>query len=301
MANLDSVSILIPTRNRSAILTKCLAALPEGARGLAPPEVIVVDDCSTDATPEIVEAFRRSSGWQVRCLRQPKPLGANAARNTALDAARGEIIVFIDDDVLPTAGWLAALVSPLSAETPVASGPVHLTLEGPVLGRHRGEVSGFLAEVLTEPRGASGEAVPVAGNMAVYRWVFERARFDGSVRPPCEEGDWLRRAGVASRFVPEALVLHYKTPDDARLKRMLRCAWFRGSEGGWWVRERLHLPVRERRALALLSLKTAARSFGHAIWRRCWGGVVVGFGELSRALALTGVINRGARVPESWR
>ena len=61
MANLDSVSILIPTRNRSAILAKCLAALPEGARGLAPPEVIVVDDCSTDATPEIVEAFRRSA------------------------------------------------------------------------------------------------------------------------------------------------------------------------------------------------------------------------------------------------
>jgi glycosyltransferase involved in cell wall biosynthesis len=297
----ESVSILIPTRNRSAILAKCVAALPEGIRGINPPEVIVVDDCSSDATPEIVEAFRRSSGWQVRCLRQEKPLGANAARNAALDAASGEIIVFIDDDAIATEGWLLALLGGLTPEMPVVTGAIRLNLEGPLVGRHRAEVSTYLSEVLTEPRGESGEIVPVACNMAAYRWVFDRARFDGSIRPPCEEGDWLRRADVDSRFVPEALVLHYKTPDDARLERVLLCAWLRGSEGGWWVRERLQMPARERRALALRSLKSAARSFGHAAWRRCWGGVVVGFGELSRALALTGVINRRARVPESWR
>ncbi|MGA2720186.1 MAG: glycosyltransferase family 2 protein, partial [Candidatus Acidiferrales bacterium] len=95
----DSVSIIIATRNRSKILARCLAALPDGVRGAEPPEVIVVDDCSADGTREVVEDFCRASGWQVIYRRQPSPLGANAARNDGLSIARGAIIVFIDDDV----------------------------------------------------------------------------------------------------------------------------------------------------------------------------------------------------------
>src|SRR5262249_28879266 len=160
--------------------------------------------------------------------------------------------------------------------------PVRVTMEGSLLGRHREEVSAYLAEVLTAPRGASGEVVPVFGNMAAFRWVLTRATFDGIVRPPCEEGDWLRRAGVVAAFVPDALVWHYKTPEEVQLKRMLRLAWFRGSEGGWWVRERLNVSRHERMRMAFRSLHTSFRAFGHAVWQLCWGGLVVGIGELSR-------------------
>ena len=298
---MNPISILIPTRNRSAILAKCLAALPGGVRGCGSPELIVVDDCSFDDTVQVAEAFHRASGWRVHCLRQQKPLGANAARNAALDAAHGEIIVFIDDDAIATEGWLLALVGALTPETPIVSGAVKLSLEGPFVGCHRAEVSTCLSEVLTAPRGESGEIVPVACNMAAYRWVFDRARFDGSVRPPCEESDWLRRTGVVARFVPNALVLHDKLHDDTRVENILRLAWLRGSEGGWWIRERLQMSARERRIRALASLKTAGRSFGHAAWQHCWGGVAVGLGELSRALALAGVINRGRRAPQYTR
>src|SRR5713226_4927033 len=104
----------MPTRNRAAILARCLAALPLGAHGLEPPEVIVVDDCSSDPTAQIVQEFVRSSGWQVRCLRQERPLGANAARNAALKVARGQIIVLIDDDVIVPPDWLVKLLNGLS-------------------------------------------------------------------------------------------------------------------------------------------------------------------------------------------
>jgi len=133
----ESVSIVIPTRNRSAILARCLAALPAGAAGLDPPEVIVVDDCSSDPTAQIVEEFARSCGWSVQCLRQERPQGANAARNRGIHIARGEIVVMIDDDVLATEGWLAKLLSGLSHESPVSSGSVRLTVEGPIHGKHR--------------------------------------------------------------------------------------------------------------------------------------------------------------------
>jgi glycosyltransferase involved in cell wall biosynthesis len=263
--------------------------------------VIVVDDCSTDQTPEAVEAFRRASGWQVQCLRQDRPLGANAARNAALGISHGRVIVLIDDDVIVEPGWLELLLNGLSPECPVVSGAVRLTVEGPVLGKHREEVQAFLGEILHSPRGFDGKTVPVLGNLAAYRWVFERAGFDATVKPPVEEAEWLRRAGVAAGFVPEAWVWHYKTQEDFHPGRLLPGVWRRGSEGGWWIRERLRIPLGRRLSLATQSLRTSLRAFGHAASQRCWGGVVVGLGELSRALALAGLINRGARVPESWR
>jgi hypothetical protein len=154
--------------------------------------------------------------------------------------------------------------------------------------------------VLSAPTGMDGATVPVACNMAAYRRVFDAASFDETVRPPVEEGDWLRRAGVTARFVPEAYVWHYKTPEEIRLRRVLRVAWLRGSEGGWWIRVCVKTSARKRLSMAANSLGMSARAFGHAIFRRCWGGVAVGFGELANALALVGLINRGARVPGSW-
>jgi glycosyltransferase involved in cell wall biosynthesis len=296
-----SVSIIVPTRNRAAVLKLCLAALPAGAQGCVPPEVIVVDDCSTDTTSAVVEQFRRESGWSVRCLRQEHPLGANAARNVALQIAGGQVIVLIDDDVLVTEGWLVKLLSGLCELRPVVSGAVRLTVEGPVLGKHREEIQALLGEILRAPLGFDGEIVPVLGNFAAYRWVFERAGFDETLRPPVEETDWLRRTGVQAGFVPDAWVWHYKTKEELNPKRILPGMWRRGSEGGWWIRERLQLSSRQRWPMAVRSLQTSFRAFGHAAWQRCWGGVVVGVGELSRALALAGLINRGSRVPESWR
>jgi glycosyltransferase involved in cell wall biosynthesis len=295
------VSIIIPTRNRAATLARCLAALSDGARGLESPEVIVVDDCSNDDTSKAVDQFCSATGWQVRYLRQDHPLGGNAARNAALQVAQGELIVFIDDDVLVTEGWLRKLLAGLSEQFPVVSGPVRLTVDAPFPGKHREEISSYLSEILVPVRGVRGEIVPAAGNMAAYRWVFDRARFDEKVRPPVEENDWLERAGVPAGFVQEAWVLHYKTAQELRLRGLLASVWRRGSESGWWLRERLKVPARRRRFLARCSLRTSFRAFGHAILRGCWGGVVVGLGELSKALALAGFVNRGTRAPESWR
>ena len=92
----DSISIIIPTRNRSAILAQCLALLPTGARGLEPPEVIVVDDCSSNETCKVVDQFRSETRWPVRCLRQNRPLGANAVLriNVLIYGVGGVIIPF---------------------------------------------------------------------------------------------------------------------------------------------------------------------------------------------------------------
>lgn len=295
------VSIIIPTRNRGAILARCLAALPAGARGLAAPEVIVSDDCSSDDTEKVIRQFCVESGWHVRHLRQVHALGANAARNAAVRLARGEVLVLIDDDVLVTEGWLRKLLSGLSAEFPVVSGPLRLLAEGPVLGKHRDEIQAFFGEVLESPVSFDGVHVPVLGNLAAYRTLFQKALFDECIRPPVEEADWLRRTGARCGFVSDALVWHYKTQEEFNPKQVLPSVWRRGREGGWWVRERAKITARECRKLAVRSAHISLRAFGHALVRRCWGGVVIGVGEMSKALALAGILNRNPRLPESWR
>jgi glycosyltransferase involved in cell wall biosynthesis len=99
-ANGDTVtpraSIIIPTRNRMAQLARCLDHV-SAIRNAETWELIVVDNDSTDGTPEFLQAFAQRSPIAMRVLKAP---GANASRtrNTGAQAARGELLIFIDDD-----------------------------------------------------------------------------------------------------------------------------------------------------------------------------------------------------------
>jgi glycosyltransferase involved in cell wall biosynthesis len=90
------LSVVIPSYNRAPVLARCLDALAEQD----PPadEVVVVDDGSTDATPEVLAG----RGW-VRSVRRPNG-GRAAAKNSGVDAALGDIVLFLDDDVIATPG-----------------------------------------------------------------------------------------------------------------------------------------------------------------------------------------------------
>ncbi|MBN2491838.1 MAG: glycosyltransferase family 2 protein [Planctomycetes bacterium] len=99
-----TISAVVITRNRCAYLSRCLEAMLRVDR--APDEILVVDNGSTDATREVVE--RWSAVRPIRYILEPA-LGVARARNAGSRAARGEILAFLDDDAVPTAGWLAAL------------------------------------------------------------------------------------------------------------------------------------------------------------------------------------------------
>jgi len=92
-----AVSVIIPTYNRAALVGEALASVQ--AQSFRDFEVLVVDDGSTDATPEVLAAWR-----EVRVLRHPRRRGVSAARNTGVAFARGEWLAFLDSDDL----WLPA-------------------------------------------------------------------------------------------------------------------------------------------------------------------------------------------------
>jgi glycosyltransferase involved in cell wall biosynthesis len=99
------VSIVIPVYNRESFLAEAVesALAQEGIR----PQIIVVDDGSTDGTEEMV----RREFPQVRYFRQDMNRGPAAARNRGIREATGEIIAFTDDDCLPPQDWLAKLAN----------------------------------------------------------------------------------------------------------------------------------------------------------------------------------------------
>ena len=97
-----SVSVVISTRNRPALLRRCL----EGVTTQVPPplEIVVVDNTHGDAA-----ARAAASQAGARYLVEPVT-GVSRARNRGVRAAAGDIVAFVDDDAVPEPTWLRALV-----------------------------------------------------------------------------------------------------------------------------------------------------------------------------------------------
>ncbi|MBX3369559.1 MAG: glycosyltransferase [Nitrospira sp.] len=108
-------SIIIPVWNNLALTTQCLTALAEVTHGVSY-EVIVVDNHSTDDTP----AFLAGLGGDVKIITNNDNLGFAKACNQGAQAAKGEYLVFLNNDTIPQAGWLSALVEEVKAHSDVA-------------------------------------------------------------------------------------------------------------------------------------------------------------------------------------
>jgi glycosyltransferase involved in cell wall biosynthesis len=105
-------SIIIPTYNRLPILQKCLQAI-ETQDFTQPYEVVVIDDGSTDGTLEFLHTHE--ADFPHVQLFQQDHQGAAIARNTGIDLAKGNIIVFIDSDLVVTPTFLSAHAQALTA------------------------------------------------------------------------------------------------------------------------------------------------------------------------------------------
>src|SRR5215472_11331464 len=101
-------SVILCTYNRCNLVLSTLASLRRQTLPYSQFEVIVVDNGSVDGTFDVIRSYV-SAGmqeervdediWQVQCLFEPRN-GLAYARNTALQAARGEVAVFLHDDAL---------------------------------------------------------------------------------------------------------------------------------------------------------------------------------------------------------
>lgn len=106
MSTLPTYSVVVPTFERGAALESCLASLASQTLERSRFEVIVVDDGS--ARPPRETIARAAAVIDVRLIEQANA-GPASARNTGARAARGEYVVFTDDDCRPDPAWLRAI------------------------------------------------------------------------------------------------------------------------------------------------------------------------------------------------
>lgn len=108
MAVLQFVSIVVPTYNRANTIKTCIQSLLSLDYPKNLYEIIVVNDGSTDNTLEVLESYRDDG---LKVISHPKNRGPAAARNTGIKHAKGDIVVFVDDDVEVGGNLLSELVA----------------------------------------------------------------------------------------------------------------------------------------------------------------------------------------------
>lgn len=115
------ISVIVPCYNSAAFIRPCLESLANQTLMQAAFEVICIDDCSTDDTLSVLSEWENRLD-NLRIIRHACNRKQGAARNTGLDAARGEYVIFVDSDDFLRPDALELLLSSASSEADVIIG-----------------------------------------------------------------------------------------------------------------------------------------------------------------------------------
>lgn len=212
-----TVSIVIPAYNNLTFTLECLAAL-QSAGELDTAEVIVIDDASSDETSKVLA---KVAG--LRLITNPENLGFIRTCNRAAEAAKGEFLIFLNNDVQVRNGWLPALLRPFAEEKDVgASAPKMLFPDGRLQEAGARIAVDGTAEMIglfedpQLPRWNVRREVDYASGacLAVRRKVFgELGGFDLAFVPAyCEDADLcfrLRERGLRIIYEPTSQIVHH--------------------------------------------------------------------------------------------
>ena len=272
------LSVVLPTFDRAASLERALDALLRQSALPGSYEVVVVDNNSTDGTPDVVARYDER---RVRLVREPQQ-GLSYARNAGLGASRAPIVAFTDDDVEVAPDWVETIVTAL-ARHPHVDGIGGRVLPAWQSGRPRWLTREHWAPLALQDHGDArrvfDRAAPIGligANVAFRREVFDRiGTFSPSVQRvkdgigSTEDHELLARlydAGGRMLYQPKMLVMA-RVSDD-RCDRRYHRRWHEG-HGRFYALMRL--PEMERARVSPLGvpghlLREAASNAG--AWAR---------------------------------
>ena len=209
---LGYVTVVVPTRNRSALLPMTLRSVL--AQRDVDLEVIVVDGASTDDTPTVLAAL---ADTRLRVVWQDAPDGVSSARNRGAAEARGEWLAFVDDDDLWAPDKLARQLhaAATAGRDWAYTGAVTITADGQIVeGRPPLPPERVVAAL------ARYNAIPAGGsNVVVRRTAWQQAgQFDARLRSSEDWEMWIRLAKHGSpACVPHPLVAYRVHASNAGL------------------------------------------------------------------------------------
>jgi glycosyltransferase involved in cell wall biosynthesis len=112
--SLPNVTVLVPTYNESAVISKKLRNIAELEYPNEKIEVIIVDDCSADNTCEVAEKTFKELGLQGRVIRNPERMGVNFSYNKGVPNANSSLVLRTDADIVIEPGALEKAVKIIS-------------------------------------------------------------------------------------------------------------------------------------------------------------------------------------------
>ena len=203
------VTVVVPARDRVALLDRCLAALHGGY------PVVVVDDGSRD--PGAVAALAAAHGATL--VRRPANGGPSAARNTGLAHVGTELVAFVDSDCVPSPGWIDRLAGHFADPMVAAVAPRITAIAGDNLAGRYARTAGSLdmgahpARVVPNTRVSY---VPTAAIIARRSALLAVARRSGVFDPTMPVGEdvdlvWrLHTGGWRVRYDPTVHIGHHE-------------------------------------------------------------------------------------------
>lgn len=246
----------------------------------------MVDNGSTDGSPELIAAQYH----EVRLLRQTVNAGFAAGTNAGIRATSGEIVVTLNNDVIASPEWLAALLEPFAADSHLGStmstmlfarAPDRIASAGLRVARNGVALDDLLGYRFTGRRTTSRPIFgPSAGAAAYRRALFDDiGLFDESFFMYLEDVDLAWRArlrGWESLHVPRATVTHAYSA-SARQASALK-SFHLARNQLWTLRKNLPGPLARRCAGELLRYQLGALTWALLIrdtasWRGRWAGL----------------------------
>ena len=241
------ITVAICTHNRADMLHDSLETLLAMDRAAdCTFDILVVDNNSTDATPEVARRYAAAHPDLISVFRETN-VGVVHARNAAFRLARGDVIAFMDDDVLVDCDWLVNMAEFLRNNSDAAcvagrisgryeggrpdwldSSPAWLNLEGLYSVTDYGE----------EDRELTFPEIPIGANMAIRRDVVDRiggfatslGRKGRSLLSKEESEFFFRakQAGFKTRYASRARLVHRIPAERCNRKWILRRFYWEG-------------------------------------------------------------------------
>jgi GT2 family glycosyltransferase/glycosyltransferase involved in cell wall biosynthesis/predicted Zn-dependent protease len=226
----DTVSIIIPTFNKLALTCQCLNAIRQTADNI-PYEIIVVDNGSTDGTPDYL--LREEAVGRIRVILNRNNLGFSKANNQGAQIARGKYLLFLNNDTIPQPKWLEEMVHMAESDGNIgAVGSKLLFPDGTI--QHAGVVlfrtkkpyhiyKGLPGNILCANKQRDYKIV-TAACMLIRKNIFsEIGGFDDRFINGCEDLDLCLKVGQKNKRIvynPRSVVIHLEAQSKGRQDNM---------------------------------------------------------------------------------
>lgn len=203
-----TVTVIVTAFNEEKYIGRCLESLLD--QDFGDMEVLVIDDGSTDRTPDIIRRYVQMNPSKLRLIVFPKNLGSGNARNIGALNANGEVIVFLDADMSFPRDFISKLVSPILDGSCIATCyeyEVIANIENPWVKVQGQKIRGFLGADFTWAIRAIKKQIFIqnGGYDARYGY-FDDATFH-------------ERTSINSRVINSLYAYHYNPSDAGEIFR----------------------------------------------------------------------------------